>query len=260
MPPAAFAVVDADDALPATAAAKSVAPASIEITPSAATGVLATGAVLLVVAHIVAVGFGPGSDIDSATGLGRVLHLNGERNAPALFSTALLLLAALCFALWARAAIAGPGGRRMWRLLAVLFVFLAVDEYFSVHERLSAPLRALFDLHGTVLHYAWIVPYALGVAVLAALFLPIYLRLPRRLQVRLGLAAALYLGGVFGMQGVGALMLGTDGEDSTGYAIASTVEEALELAGLVLLIDTQLRHLATLPHGARLQLAPEPRR
>jgi hypothetical protein len=248
--------VDVDATTPAAATAAPIELALFTITPGAATATLTITTVLLVLSHIVVVGIGPGSDIDSVTGLGRILHLNGEKNAPALFATALLLAAALAFALWARAAIGGTRARRMWQLLAALFVFLAVDEYFSVHERLSEPIRTMFDLHGTAFHYAWILPYGIGVAALAAMFLPIYLRLPRRTQFGFGLAAALFLTGAFGMQVVGSLVLASHGDDSTFYAVASTVEETLELAGVVVLIDTLLRGLAALPRGARLQLAP----
>lgn len=246
----------ANDATPPVPAAELAQVASLSLTPAIATTTLTAGAALLVLAHLAVVGIGAGSGIDDATGLGRLLHLDGERNAPALFSTALFLLAALAFALWARAGIGARPGRRMWWLLAVLFVFLAIDEYFSLHERLSAPMRALFDLHGTVLHYAWIVPYGFGVAALTVLFLPVYLRLPRAIQLRFALAAALFLAGVFGMQLVGAVILAVHGDDSARYAIAAVVEEALEMAGLVLLIDTLLHRLAALPQGACVQLAP----
>lgn len=258
MPPAISTATDvhAEPATPAASAATPIELALLTITPGAATAGLAATATLLVLAHVAVVGFGPGRGIDSVTGLGRILHLNGEKNAPALFATALLLLAALAFALWARAAIGGARARRMWQLLAALFVLLALDEYFSVHERLSVPVRTMFDLHGTPFHYAWILPYGLGVAALAALFLPIYLRLPRRTQLGFALAAALFLSGAFGMQVVGAVVLTSHGEDSTFYAIASTLEETLELAGVVVLIHTLLRGLAALPGGARLQLAP----
>jgi hypothetical protein len=258
MPPAISTAADvhAEPATPAAAAAAPIELALFTITPGAATATLAITTALLLLAHIAVVGFGPGSDIDSATGMGRILHLNGEKNAPALFATALMSVAALAFALWARAAIGGTRARRMWQLLAALFVFLAVDEYFSVHERLSVPMRTMFDLHGTAFHYAWILPYGIGVAALAALFLPIYLRLPRGMQFGFALAAALFLTGALGMQVVGSLVLASHGDDSTFYAIASTVEEALELAGVVVLIDTLLRGLAALPRGARLQLVP----
>lgn len=85
---------------------------------------------------------------------------------------------------------------------------------------------------------------------LTALFLPIYLRLPRGQQLRFGLAATLFMAGVFGMQLPGALALASHGEDSTRYALAATVEEALELAGPLVLVDT-LRAVWRCCHGVR---------
>jgi hypothetical protein len=63
----------------------------------------------------------------------RLFELGGERNAPALFSAALLVFAAGIAYLLSSA----ESEASRWRLLAGLYIFIALDETFWVHERLQ---------------------------------------------------------------------------------------------------------------------------
>jgi hypothetical protein len=89
--------------------------------------------------------------------------LDFEANVPTWFSSGLLLYAAVLLALLA--ADASCGARPFvnhWRFLAVLFVYLSIDEAVSIHELAGPPLRAL-GARGARYH-AWIIPLAVGLA------------------------------------------------------------------------------------------------
>ena len=65
-----------------------------------------------------------------------------------------------------------------WTRLALVFVYLSLDEALSFHERLNRPVRDLLDTSGA-LYYAWVIPYALFA--LGLLFILVTLFLPRGL-------------------------------------------------------------------------------
>ncbi len=47
-----------------------------------------------------------------------------------------------------------------------IYTFLAIDETAQIHEKLIAPIRVAFGLTGA-LYFAWVIPYGIGVLVLA---------------------------------------------------------------------------------------------
>jgi hypothetical protein len=201
---------------------------------------LTAGAIVVLLAHafaLLAAGWRSNGlssyFVGDLPGYVRMLHLDGEHNVPAQFAALLLLLNAALFLAWSRLRVARAP--LFWLLCAVAFAFLAVDELFELHERLGTILRQGGGFTG-VLYYAWILPYAAGTLVLAGLALPALLRLPRVVQWRLIAAAAVYLAGAIGMEMIGGYLLTETVQDrsSLGYLICITLEEALELAGLVL--------------------------
>jgi len=64
----------------------------------------------------------------------RLFNLDGERNIPSAFSGLLWLVVALLAYLVGRAE---TGRALAWKVLAVLFVLLAIDEVAEVHEHLQ---------------------------------------------------------------------------------------------------------------------------
>jgi cobalamin biosynthesis Mg chelatase CobN len=76
----------------------------------------------------------------------------------------------------------------------------------------------------------------------AAFYLRFFFTLDRKLQVGLGVAAVLYVGGAIGMEMIAARHLGNDAEDFR-YAIYYTIEENLEIIASMLTAIVLLRYL-----------------
>jgi hypothetical protein len=182
----------------------------------------------------------PSYFVDDLPGAVRLLHLDGERNVPAQFSALLLLLNAGLFAVWGRLKVVRT--RAFWLLCAAVFALLACDELFELHERIGTALRGALHLTG-LLYYAWVLPYAAATLLLTALAVPALFRLPPATRRRLALAAAVYLGGALGMEMLGGFVLSSlgAGRGSLLYLACVTLEESLEIAGLVLLTNALLR-------------------
>jgi hypothetical protein len=175
---------------------------------------------------------------DDTYGLVSLFNLDAEHNVPSYFSTCLLLLNAVLFlAVW-RAARAG-GRHAVWLLLALVFLFLSLDEDVALHERLSIPVRTLFNTSG-LLYFAWVIPYLALVAVLAAITLPILMRQNREIRFGFSLATVLYLTGSVGFEMLsGWYIEGRPDLDFT-YGVLALFEETLEMAGLIVLTHTLL--------------------
>jgi hypothetical protein len=173
--------------------------------------------------------------------LRRLFSLDTEGNVPTFFSTFLLLLAAMLLNVIARLTRRQSGsGIAGWRMLSWVFALGALDEASRVHELLSQPMRDAFPRMGPAFHYAWVIPGMAVAMVVGAAFLPFFLRLPRPTRSNFALAAALYLGGAIGMELVGGLYLGTGTAEIVGY----TIEEGLEMAGMIVFMHSLLRYVA----------------
>ena len=196
-------------------------------------------AALLLVAHLTLVAITVVTGHDSVFGLVRLFDLDLENNVPSFFSGGLFLLNAQL--LW----MVGVRARRssIWPVLAIVFVFLAIDEMFAIHERLVDPLRAMFHTTG-VLHFPWFVVYAGPVLAVAIWFLPTWRRLEPPARVTLMVSASLYLFGAVGMEMIGGAYADAFGQTrSLTWGLLVAVEESLEMAGLITLVHALLTML-----------------
>ena len=86
--------------------------------------------------HLLTIFLNFGLGYDHVKGLNALFDFDDERNIPTLFNVALIVQAAcLCYLVGRRK---DPGNAR-WLLLSAIFLFLAVDEFAGLHERLIRP-------------------------------------------------------------------------------------------------------------------------
>lgn len=145
--------------------------------------------------------------------------------------------------------------RRHWWFLAVILTVLSVDEVASLHEAISGPISRALGTSG-IFFYGWVVPALIAVAVLTITYARFILALPSPVKSRLMLAAALFVGGAaLGLEMVAGLIAETEAREGWLYLVTSAIEELLELAGLILLVDTLLLHLSRQVSTIRVGLA-----
>ncbi len=178
----------------------------------------------------------------------RHIALDAEQTLAAWYSSSMMLAAAaLLFlaGLASRSAGRPSGLRRMhlyWFALAVLFACMSIDEAVSFHEVLITPLRTHLNTDGA-LYFAWVIPGAIFVAVVGALFIPFLLALPRALAAGFALSGGLFVGGALGMEFVGGYFVSSEGWDSKRYIAAAVIEESLEMIGLTVFLGFLVGHL-----------------
>lgn len=186
--------------------------------------------------------------------LGDLFSLNQEGALPAFFSGGLLLISSGLFATtWF---VEGRTNRRrvMWLVLAAVFMFLSFDELFAVHERLVGPMNERFRLPD-FLRFAWVLVYLPLVAVVAVGFWRVWLELPHHIRKAFAAAAVVYLTGAVGFEMVSSARY-TGNDADIVYGLIYTVEETLEMVGLILLIYALLSLLGSYPTSILLGREP----
>ena len=219
---------------------------ALELRAGPVTAVLFAVYLLLLLAHLAGLVARYRMGYPAATGWIALFNFDTEANLPTWFSSILFAAAALILALVARWKRSG-GDRfaRHWSSLAVLFLFLTVDEACSLHERLNdvAALQRALRPSGA-LYYPWVAVYLALLGVLGAAYLRFLRSLPRRTGVAFVLAALLYVGGAAGFEMLGAAQDERHGRDNLAYAGITTFEETLEMLGALVFIHALLAYPA----------------
>lgn len=176
----------------------------------------------------------------------KIFSLDLELNVPNFFSTLNLLFAATLLAVitfFKRKQ--NDSYLRYWAILAVGFLYMAFDEIASAHEKLIEPMQALLGKENLgALYFAWVVPIGFLVLFLAGFFFKFWLNLPPRARFSFLVAGVLYVGGAVGMELVGGRHFELYGSENLTYIILTTIEESLELAGVIVFIWALLDYIS----------------
>jgi hypothetical protein len=189
---------------------------------------------------------------DHQLGLFRLFNLSEEGNVPTWFSTTTLLLCACLLGItWRVVRAAGERFARHWAGLALVFLFIAIDEGASIHELFILPLRSLLATEGA-LYFAWVIPYGIAAAGFGLAYLRFLLALPRRTAALILAAGLLFVGGALGMEMLAPFVYDWSGEVTLPMFVMLLVEETLEMLGVAIFVHALLDHLAR--RGVRAEL------
>jgi hypothetical protein len=189
----------------------------------------------------------------------RTFYFNTESNIPSLYSS--LAIIACAFALFQISGLRMEIEKRRhfnWKILGYVFLFLGVDEFVSIHENLTGVTRRAVGDGAGYLHYAWVLPYVivfLGVFGYMARF---FFRLPNWLKLQFLAAGSIF---VFGAVGVEMMCGKYEAENGTTntltYALLATLEELLEMVGIILFMHALLRYYVENVAGNLLKVSVE---
>jgi hypothetical protein len=169
-------------------------------------------------------------------------NFDEEANLPALYSSLALGFCAYLLSVIATVKKKLKGKyARQWKALSFIFLYLAVDEMCSIHELLIPILRGAMHTSG-LLYFPWVIPAFFLVIIFLIVFRKFILALPNKTKVQFILAGAIYIFGALGMELIGGYIADNYGYN-TVYGIASTIEELLEMFGVVIFINALLNYL-----------------
>jgi hypothetical protein len=180
---------------------------------------------------------------DEVFGLVDLFDFDIEGNIPTLYSSVAILFCAALLAIIARSNWKKRDHWRMyWLGLAVLFLFLAVDEGVALHEYLSNIFEEFMEAEG-LLYFLWVVPYGIATVIVGLIYLRFVLHLPQSTK-RLFIAAGLiFLMGAVGIEMLSAQEVDRNSTYTITYCLLYTVEEIFEMLGIVLFIYALLSYI-----------------
>lgn len=171
-------------------------------------------------------------------------NVDGEENFPTLYSALTLLFSSILLAIIAYdRKIKINRYASKWQLLSGIFLFISLDELTSLHENLVKPLRRYFNFSG-FLHFGWVLPIGILVVILAISFIKFLLHLPLKVRVLFIVAGAVYVFGALGMEIIGGKYANVYGQENFTYQIFTTLEEFLEMTGIIIFINALLYYMS----------------
>ncbi|NNE61336.1 MAG: peptidase M48 Ste24p [Woeseia sp.] len=183
-------------------------------------------------------------DDDELYGLIDFFDFDIEGNVPTLYSAVALLFCSSLLALITTVNWRRPDEWRFhWLGLTILFFLLAIDEGTAIHEEVGTFLEDYLEATGA-LYFLWVLPYGIATLVLGLTYLRFVLQLPPDTRMRFVLAGVIFLSGALGVEMLGAWEAGLHGTTTVTYCLLYSVEEMLEMLGVILFMYALLLHLA----------------
>ena len=162
------------------------------------------------------------------------INLDEEFNLTAIYSG--LLLYASSFLLKEIAVSSQGGRRRDWMLLSKVFLFLAFDEVFQVHELFVIPGLRQY-LHPS-LASIWVIPYGILFALFSFKFIPFFLKLRNKVSVLSLISGGVYVSGAIAFEALNSWLVRTHqiSRSSFYYELISGFEELFEMLGIIIFL------------------------
>lgn len=180
---------------------------------------------------------------ENSTELIQKLNVDGEYTIPSIFSSLALLS---CAIILAKIAVNQKKIQdkytRHWIGLSIIFLYLAIDETISLHEQLIPPLRKALNAGG-LFYYTWVIPGIIFVLVILLLFWQFLRYLPSNIKNLFWISGSIFVGGAIGMEMISGYYTDLYNSDNITYAALTTLEELLEMLGIVIFIHALLSYL-----------------
>ncbi len=175
-----------------------------------------------------------------------LINLDLEKNIPTYFSSLILMSSGLLLA-WI--AVYKYQFKKPffihWAVFSLILIFMSIDESACMHELCIRPLRSLFDLSG-FFYFAWVIPGIFFVVVFMFFFAKLILSLPVKTKQIFIAAGAIYIMGVIGMEMIDGHHASIYGRDNFIYGILTSIEETLEMIGVILFLYGLMDYLRIL--------------
>ncbi len=187
----------------------------------------------------------------------KIFSVDLEMNVPTFFSMLLFLTASLLLAFVAVHHFKSKARHKWsWTILSVGFLLMAFDEIVAAHERTVEPLRALLGGENLgIFYFAWVVPAIGLVLFLALVFLNFWLKLPARTRWIFLIGGVIFLSGTIGMELIDGRYAEVHGTNNMTYMFMTTLEETLEMTGIVVFIGGLLDYISRHYDGIRMRLS-----
>jgi len=162
------------------------------------------------------------------------IDFNHELNVPTYYAT-LQLLASGYLVWWisVRKIISKDKFRYYWRSLSLVMYFLAIDEFFRLHDKIEIGSPG-----------GWVKYYLVLFLLVGTSYLYFLYKLPHKTRKLMFVSGMMFALGAMGFELVGAYLKGIGyGRMHILYRLTATVEESLEFLAIILFIYTLLDYI-----------------
>ncbi len=169
---------------------------------------------------------------------------NSEGNIPTMYSSILLILSSILLMLIALERKRNKLKYYYWSGLALIFLFLAVDEFVKIHEHGNAFIITYTNTNVSgLLFYPWVIPYTIFLLIFIIIYWKFLVKLPKSIRRLFTLSGLVYVVGSIGIEILGGWQHELHGNYNITYYFLYSLEEFLEMVGINLFIYTLLRYL-----------------
>lgn len=177
-------------------------------------------------------------------------YLDAEGNITTFVNALLLFIPSLLLAAIGTWKVAIKDKFRFhWIGLALIFLFLSIDEAAVIHESMIKPMRAIVGAEG-FFYFAWVIPGMMMVALFGLVYLMFFLHLENKFKVLFLFSLAVYISGVIGGEMISGYYASNIGQKNFIYAVVASLEESIEYIGCSLIVYSLLKYIERyLPEG-----------
>jgi hypothetical protein len=177
-------------------------------------------------------------------------YLDAEGNISTFINALLLFIPSLLLAAIGAWKSEGKDKFRFhWVGLALIFLFLSMDEAAVIHESMIKPMRAIVGAEG-FFYFAWVIPGMMMVALFGLVYLMFFLHLENKFKILFLFSLAVYISGVIGGEMVSGYYASNIGQKNFTYAVVASLEESIEYIGCSLIVYSLLKYIEHyLPEG-----------
>ena len=118
--------------------------------------------------------------------------------------------------------------------MSLLFLFLACDEIFMIHEISGRYLRNLLN-PSSFFYFAWVIPYGIITIFIALYFFNFIKMMPKKIFYLIIISGILFVGGELILEMVGGFIFTLNNKEINSlYLAVSLFEEVLSMTGIAL--------------------------
>lgn len=167
-----------------------------------------------------------------------LFNLDQELSIPSIFSVRLFWICGiLTYCIGRIKKNLKDSSSKYWTYMSFIFIILGFDEGSSIHEKTVKPIKMLIRLDlPDYLKFAWVIPAIIVVLFLSIIFKKFIFALPQKSRKLLFLSLFLYLSGALFLEMFGSYYSSNYGINNLSYNVIVTIEESLEIFGLILAI------------------------
>lgn len=216
----------------------------VKIAQNKVSGLLLFAGGLLLLANLASLVFKYGYNHRHLLGFARLFYFDTRGSLSHYFISILLLTSSLLLYLIAMSH-KSEGGRHWihWSILSFVFLSMSLDKLLRVRE---IPIHMFWKAFAkTGLSYPiWIFFKVTLFMLFVTVFLRFFLRLPSRVRLLVFVAAFLFVAGGIGVDNLSSYLHFNKNISDLSYSVMSTVEESMEMLGIIVFIHALLGYLA----------------